>query len=323
MPLVMQDFSVRECFVPRNGYAFVEADVEALEMVTLAQVEIWLNNDWRKAKQINSGIDLHCLTGSAFAGMAYKEFYRAAKGEDPDTHAMLPLDKGLKQKRDMCKVPGFGKPGGMADRTLVGFARTSYGIKLGATLDNPRPSREQSEAAAVELCNFWRTANPNDQDYLDRMRGTRGQDGMYHVIIGHPSIGSVVRRGKATYCAACNSPFQGLGALVAGEVTFELQRRCYAVPKSALYGCRMVMQAYDAWLLEVPIDRVTEAAAELTHVIETYGARKVPDVQLRAPASASATWSKSAKRVVQPDGRLLIWGTPECDDYLQQQKKAA
>jgi hypothetical protein len=318
----MQDFSVRECFVPRTGYAFIEADVEALEMVTLAQVEIWLNNDWRKAKQINSGIDLHCLTGSAYAGMGYNEFFRLAKGEDPVTHVKCPADKLMKKKRDMCKVPGFGKPGGMADRTLVGFARTSYGIKLGSTDDNPRPSREESEAAAVHLCNFWRKANPNDQDYLDRMRETRGQDGMYHVIIGHPSIGSVVRRGKATYCAACNSPFQGLGALVAGEVTFELQRRCYAVPGSALYGCRMVMQAYDAWLLECLIDRVTEAAEELTHVIETYGARKVPDVQLRAPASASATWSKSAERVVR-DGQLLIWGTDECNDYLQQQKRQA
>ncbi len=229
----------------------------------------------------------------------------------------------MKKKRDMCKVPGFGKPGGMADKTMVGFARTSYGIKLGATDDNPRPSVEQSVAAAVELCNFWRQANPNDQDYLDRMKSTRGQDGLYHVVIGHPSIGSVVRRGRATYCAACNSPFQGLGALVAGEVTFELQRRCYSVPTSALYGCRMVMQAYDAWLLEVPVDMVTEAAEELTAVIVEYGAHKVPDVILRAPAQSSTVWSKSAERVVRPDGKLLIWGTEECTEYLQSTKKAA
>jgi DNA polymerase I-like protein with 3'-5' exonuclease and polymerase domains len=322
MPLVARELSVRSAFVPRPGYAFIDADVEALEMVTLAQVEIWLLRDHRKAKQINSGTDLHCVTGSVIAGMNYRDFYRAAKGEDPETHERFTKDKLASQQRNLSKVANFGKPGGMADRTLVGFARSSYGLKLGASEANPRPSLAQSQAEAIRLGNFWREANPNDQDYLDRMRGCRQQDGTYTVIIGHPSIGSVVRRGRASYCAACNSPFQGLGALVSGEVTFEIQRRSYSVPTSALYGCRLVVHAYDSWTAECPIERVTEAAAELSHVIETYGARKVPDVQLRAPASASTTWDKNAERVVR-DGQLLIWGTDECNDYLQQQKKAA
>lgn len=314
MPLEINEFSVREAFIPRPGFAYIDADIEALELCTLAQVEIWLLNDWRKAKQLNAGLDPHCLTGRIAAGKEYEEFVHLAK---------VAHDPTAKNQRNMAKVPNFGKPGGMADRTLVGFARTSYGIKLGATLANPRPSKAESEAVAVQIGEFWRRANPNDQDYLDRMRDTRKSDGMYHVVIGHPSVGSVVRRGRATYCAACNSPFQGLGALAAGAITFELQRRCYAVSSSALYGCRMVVHAYDQWVLEAPIPRVTDAAAELTEVIETYGARKVPDVRLRAPASASATWSKSAERVVTDDGELLIWGTERCQEYLADRKKAA
>jgi hypothetical protein len=323
MPLQVNDFSVRECFIPRPGFCFIDADIEALELCTLAQVEIWLLNDWRKAKQINSGMDLHCVTGAVMAGLDYKDFFRLAKGEDPDTGEKVPggKDAAMANTRNLSKVPGFGKPGGMADRTLVGYARTSYGIKLGAmAVNNYRPSKAESEAEAVRIGGFWRRANPNDQDYLDAMRSTRRQDGMYHVIIGHPSVGSVVRRGRATYCAACNSPFQGLGALAAGAITFELQRRAYSDPKSALFGCRMVVHAYDQWVLECPIPRVTEAAAELTWVIENIGARKIPDVRLKAPASASATWSKSAERVVDGTGNLLIWGTPQCDEYLQQQK---
>jgi hypothetical protein len=323
VPLVINDFSVRECFVPRPGLAFIDADIEALELCTLAQVEIWLLNDRRKADQLNQGLDPHCLTGCVAAGMNYKDFYRAAKGEDPDTGAKVPGGKNKAQanRRNMAKVPNFGKPGGMADHTLVGFARTSYGITLGATPENPRPSKAVQEAVAEQIGAFWRRANPNDQDYLDAMRSTRRGDGMYHVVIGHPSVGAVIRRGRATYCAACNSPFQGLGALAAGDITFELQRACYALPASPLYGCRMVVHAYDQWVLEAPLARVTEAAAELTRIIETVGARKIPDVRLRAPAAASATWSKSAERVVDDaTGELLIWGTDRCTEYLESKK---
>jgi hypothetical protein len=325
MPLELNDFSVRESFEPRPGCVFIEADVEALEMVTLAQVEIWLLKDYRKAKQINSGADLHCVTGVTIAsGLNYREFYRAAKGEDPETHEPCAVDPIAANQRNLSKVPNFGKPGGMADRTLVGFARTSYGIKLGATPDNPRPSRAISEAVAEHIGACWRKANPNDQDYLDAMRSTRRGDGLYHVVIGHPSVGAVIKRGRASYCAACNSPFQGLGALASGDITFEIQRACYALPKSPLYGCRLVIHAYDSWLLECPRERVTEAAAELTRIIESVGRRKIPDVIVRAPAAASVAWAKTTKRVVHHNsGELLVWGTPECDEYLESKKKKA
>ena len=324
MPLNITDISVRECFIPRPGYAFLDADIEALELCTLGQVEIWTIKDDTKAKQLNAGLDPHCLTGMVEAGLPYEEFYRRAKGVDPKTGARCAVDKNAKNMRNMAKVPNFGKPGGMADTTLVSFARTSYGIKLGATPDNPKPSREVAEAAARRIGRFWKQANPNDQLYLDYMRSTRGRDGMYHVIIGHPSIGSVVRRGRATYCAACNSPFQGLGALAAGEITFEIQMRSYWRKESALYGSRLVIHAYDQWVLETPIERITEAAAELGTVIAMAGARKVPDVRLKAVPAASLTWNKAAETVYSKDGRLLIWGTPECAErYEELQQEAA
>jgi hypothetical protein len=323
MPLEVQDHSVRGCFVPRPGRVFIGADIEMLELCTLAQVEIWLLKDHRKAKQINSGMDLHCLTGAAYMGKPYEEFYRIAKGVDPDPKVKLKYTKDKKAAniRNMSKVPGFGKPGGMADITLVGFARASYGIKLGATESNPRPSREEAEAEAIRLGGFWRRANPNDQDYLDRMRHTKGADGMYHVIVGHPSIGTVIRRGKATYCSACNSPFQGLGAIAAGCITFELQRRCYTDPGSDLYGCRLVIHAYDEWILECEEERITEAGTELEEVIRDFGLRKIPDVGLRAEAVAMSSWDKSAQ-TVKKDGRLLVWGTEECEEVLREQRAA-
>jgi hypothetical protein len=75
------------------------------------------------------------------------------------------------------------------------------------------------------------------------------------------------------------------------------------------------MFAYDAWLLECPIGRQTEAGAELERIIRTSGARKVPDVKLKAEAVAMAVWDKQAETIYR-DGELLIWGTPECAEYL-------
>jgi hypothetical protein len=309
MPLKVRDVGIRECFVPRPGYCFIDADIEALELCTLAQVEIWYLNDRRKADQINSGLDLHCITGAVIAGMEYKDFFRLAKGEDPDTGEKLTKSKAHANIRNLAKVPGFGKPGGMADKTLVSFARSSYGIKLGQTPECPKPSKEQAEAEAVRIGRYWARANPNDVDYLDFIRTRRQPDKLYWAMIGHPSIGNTIRRAKCTYCAACNTPFQGLGALAAGEISWELAQGCYNQPSSPLFGSRVVMHAYDEWLLEVKVGRQTEAGAELERIIATAGGRKVPDVRLRAEAVCMDRWAKNAERV-EKNGELLIW-TPD------------
>lgn len=317
MPLTVTELSTRNSIVPRPGHCFVEADIAGLEGCTLAQVELWTLHDSRKADKINAGIDLLSETGAAIAGMSYAEFMPAAKGIG------RPKDPALSHIRNLSKVPCYGKPGGMADETLVGFARTSYGIKLGATPSCPRPSRAVAEAEARRIGGYWRSAAPFDQDYLNFIRSTRGQDGRYYVIMGHPSIGNVIRRGGATYCAACNSLFQGLGALAAGEITWEVQKACYAMPTSPLYGCRLVMHCYDSWLLEVPLGRQTEAGHELVHLIATAGARKVPDVKLKSEPVAMMVWDKGAELVESKTGEILIWGTPECDERIKERKLAA
>lgn len=305
MPLQVNEVGVRECFTPRDGYVYVEADIAGLEGCTLAQCEIWTIRDHRKADKINAGIDLLSVTGAVIAGTDYESFFQAAKVRE---------EKDAKHTRNLAKVAVYGKPGGMADETLVGYARTSYGIKLGATPTNPRPTRAQAEAAARYIGNAWRNASPEDVEYLAFIKTLRRSHGGYDVIIGHPSIGTCIRRGRATFCAASNSLFQGLGALAAGEITWEVQKACYATPASPLYGSRLVMFAYDAWLLETPLGRETEAAAELERVIRVFGAHKVPDVKLKAEAVAMNAWSKDAKRVTSKDGQIMIWGTPECEE---------
>lgn len=312
MTLIVNDYGIRDCFVPRPGHCFIDADIEALELCTLAQVEIWTIKDDTKARQLNSGVDPHSLTGAKIhgRGLSWKEFKKLTKTDD-----------AAKNLRNLAKVPNFGKPGGMADTTLVSFARTSYGIRLGATEASPKPHRDDQEAEAIRIGNFWREANPNDQEYLEFIRTCRRGD-RYDVIIGHPSIGSVVRRGRATYCAAANSLFQGLGAIAAGEITWEIQKACYATPSSPLYGWRLVVHAYDEFLLEGPVERRTEAGDELVRIIRRAGLRKVPDVPFKSDCVAMCRWIKAAQRVVDPKtGELMIWGTPECSSEFKRQNE--
>ncbi len=317
MPLVVSELTTRSCFVPRPGHVFVEADIAGLEGVTLAQCEIWTISNHTKATQINNGIDLLSVTGAAIHGSTYEHFMPRAKGVG------VPKEAAYAHIRGLAKVPVYGKPGGMSDKTLVGFARTSYGIRLGATPDNPQPSRAQQLAEAERIGGFWREANPNDQQYLDYIRTCRRGE-RYEVIIGHPSVGSVVRRAKATYCSACNSLFQGLGALAAGEITWGVQQACHGYgpggARNLLFGCHLVMHAYDSWLLEASIGRETDAAHELVRIIKTAARRKIPDVVVKAEPVAMAVWDKAAETVFDPAGQLMIWGTPECDAELARQK---
>ena len=311
MPLTATEVGTRECFEPRPGYIYIDADIDQLEMCTLAQAEIWTLGDRTKADQINNEIDLHCVTGGFIARVPY-EVVLAGKGGE------------YKSVRNLAKVPNFGKPGGMADETLIGFARSSYGIKLAATAEDPRPCREAQVAEARRIGRAWRAANPADVAYLEYIRTLRQRGGgkRYNVTIGHPSIGVYFHRGQATYCAAANSLFQGLGALAAGEITWLVQQACYWEEQSPLFGCRLVVHAYDEWLLECPIGRQTEAGDELVRLIKVGMNHMVPDLAARTEAVAMAIWTKAAKRVVR-DGELLIWGTEECSDYVEQQKKEA
>lgn len=290
MPLTVNDVSVRECFVPRPGYCFLDIDIEGLELATLAQVEIWVLGDDSKATFLNSGGDAHALTGATIHGhgLTWQQFKALAKS-----------DKDAKNIRNLAKVPNFGKPGGMANKTLVSFARTSYGLRI-------------SEPEAERIGSFWEAANPADVAYLGWVRTLRGPDKLYRFQLpagsSAPEWARRFVRGKCTYCAAANTGFQWLGAEVAGNIDWALCRETM-VGTGALRQARVVAMVYDQWLLEVPIGTQTDCARELEHIVIHEGGQAVPDIQLRAEACSMDRWSKSAERI-EKDGELLIW-TPE------------
>ncbi|MCK9629536.1 MAG: DNA polymerase [Bacteroidales bacterium] len=270
---------IRECIVPRPGYAIIDADHEGLENATLAQVCVTELGRRGLADFYNSRGNLHCLVASAIAGCSYEEALARKKAGD----------KAFADGPYQCaKYLNFGRPGG------AGWRKLQFIAKQMGHLD-------WTEAETKAYIAAHARAVPDLQAYLDwvsrRPQDSRG----YQVQIPGTSI---MRRG-ITYCSACNSGFQSLGAIVQIHVGWAL-RQAYRHGNGALRDCRVINHVHDSWMFEAPLSIVHEAAAEIEAIMCEAPAVVMPDVRLRCDVVAMAYWSKAAERVLR-GGRLQVW----------------
>jgi len=101
----------RECYIPTNGYCFVDIDYSAIELTTLAETCINVFNVPSKmAEYINDGKDLHKVMGSKLSGIPYEN-----------------VDKDTRQK---AKAVNFGFPGGLGAKKLVTYAKNNYNVSI-------------------------------------------------------------------------------------------------------------------------------------------------------------------------------------------------
>jgi hypothetical protein len=125
---------VRECFVPRPGHVFLAADYSTIEMVTLACVcERQLSLKSAMAEAIRAGHDLHRLVAAQVTGKS-------------------PADV-TKAERSKAKPINFGKPGGMGNATLRGYAKHNYGVDL-------------SEEEVAKMSDGWFASFPEMKQFL-------------------------------------------------------------------------------------------------------------------------------------------------------------
>jgi hypothetical protein len=270
---------IRECFVPRPGYVFADSDYDQLELRTLAQVCLRTVGRSRLAEVLNSGQDPHMIVAAEILHRPYD--WCMAHAKDPD----------VQLARQTAKVANFGFPGGLGAEKLVLFARMAYRVRM--TVD---------EAKALKQT--WFRAYPEFRDYFKWVESLEQADGTFAV----EHLFSRRRRGGCFYCVACNSPFQGLGADAAKAALYLVVRACYYDRSSPLYGCRVVNFIHDEIMVEVPDDdRATPAANELARLMVVGADPFLPDVPLTTDPLLMRRWSKKAKRLVGPDGRLIPW----------------
>ncbi len=289
---------IRECFMPRAGKVFLDADYDGLELRTLAQVCLKLVGKSKLAEDLNSGKDPHLQVAATLLKIPYA---------DAEIR-LLQGDEAVENARQLGKIANFGFPGGLGFETFIYFAQ-----KRGRTV---------TEHEARKLKAQWFKTYPEMELYfalIDKYCQEDREDNQ--AFIQH--LFSKRLRGDIGYTVACNSHFQGLGADATKAAGFLIAYACYVDKNSPLYGCRVVNYIHDQFIVECDEAKGHEAAMELARLMELGAAPWLPDVPPKVSKPVVARcWSKKAKQV-WVNGRLVPWDMPFGVKNRDKRKSAA
>lgn len=319
---------IREAFRPREGKIYLQADVEGLELCTLAQACIDILGYSKLAEAINAGLDAHTDLACSILCIPYAEGARRRKlASLPHVKQCLRFQQehsGVKpvqgvhfpelsaeqwqdffwysafdDARQAAKVANFGFPGGLGVKSMIAFAKATYGV-----IFDPDPIKAQ--AICAELKEKWLAKWPEMQAYFAYINSLV-QQGDGEATVTQLRSGRI--RGGCTYCGAANTFFQGLGADATKAALWEIQKECYVDRTSPLFGCRTVNYIHDEWIIECDDDdRAHDAAIRLEAIIVREVSKWVPNLRVAAPPLLMCYWSKSAKAVHnETTGRLIPW----------------
>lgn len=270
---------MRECFRPRPGYVFVDADYAMLELCTWAQTCLWALGYSRLAEVLNAGDDPHLAFAAQIQSITYQDAEARRKAGDEE----------VEQNRLVAKVGNFGFPGGLGKDSFVEYAASSYKVTI-------------SVEKAVELKRFWLAQWPEARHYFDWIAKKEGEQGisMQRFVCGS-------WRSGMRYTVACNDPFQSLGATAATWAGYDLARACYFEREHILFGSRPVNFIHDQYLVEVLDDECAhDRAMAVADIMVRAAKRAIPDVTPKVEPLLCRYWSKKAKAVFK-DGRLVPW----------------
>lgn len=267
----------RETLEPRPGHIFIGADFDAAEMHTLAQTLIEWFGTSTLADTLNQGLCPHVRFGAALEGISYEQ-----ADTSPDR----------KKIRSSAKPGNFGIPGGMGAVTFQAYAR-GYGVNL--TVDEARHHIKVFKENDPEIAAYLRQIGNVVNQKIDTV--CLPDSGMW--------------RGGLTYSSMANGFFQARCASGALAALCEVQRHCYTVPSSALYGCRIWGFIHDEILGEAPIDQAPDAALELSRIMQEQFNVYTPDVPTGAEPAIFWRWSKGTDPRWDQTGTKLAPSDPE------------
>jgi DNA polymerase-1 len=273
---------VRECFVPRSGKVFIDADYDSLEVRTLGQV-LWSHGIGRTlVDRYNADPDYD--PHSEFGGRVLNLDYETAIQWKKANHNNFKTET-----RQMCKAGVFGLPGGMGAKTFVDYAWNNYKVRL---------TLEKSRWLSREYRKFLPEINP----YFDLCKQATQN---HYAVISQLFSGRI--RGGMTFTDLANGWWSGLAADATKWGLFNVSKACYALPESPLYGSRLVVYVHDEYMLEADAEGRHEIAKELERVAIEHAQQLTPNVPLRMEACAMDRWWKQAEPVYDQHGRLDIW----------------
>lgn len=272
---------IRECIEARPGFWWAGLDYKTLELCHLSQRCLELFGFSRMAEAICERRDLHSEMAANLIRVPYEQIEA-----NKDT-------KGSPEKRarDCAKVANFGFPGGLGPRSLVDYARSSYGVRI-------------SVEEAYDLKNGWLATWPEMKQFLQYASDKVGDS----VATFHDPVTGYVRAG-CDYCTFMNMHFQQRAAYGAKMAMFRLAHEEYVDLGTDLFGSRTVVFVHDEFDIEVPKAKAHEATLRAKLVMIEEMQKLCPDVPIDVAEALSERWYKDAK-AVYVDGRLVPWTPP-------------
>lgn len=182
---IPRDGGYRSQFCPRPRHLFGTIDYSGLELCTLsASIRTWYPNvECILGNLIDQGFDPHCYTASLMLNLPYEQVNAGKKGE-------------YKDPRQQSKAVNFGKPGGLGLGALLGYAESTFGVKM--TPDEGRAVIQAWELAFPEVPNVYLANNK-------KAIGGHGKKATAQTIWGR-------KKALCTYTEMSNYPFQALAA---------------------------------------------------------------------------------------------------------------
>ncbi len=286
---------IREAFIPRPGHCFVSADFPALELYTLAQCCVsWLGRS-KLADALNRGLDPHLAMASKILKVTYEDAH--ARHDDGDAE--------LDDMRQLSKLGNFGFPGGMGPKKLLRSIQKQLGQMNPDLLVRLTKQGFLTPERITWLKTQWFETWPEMPLYFARINALC-ENGDGKAVV--ETLFTKRSRGGASYCAAANNGFQGLGSDCAKEAAWRICCEQYNEPTSALYNTRTVFFVHDEFGIESPLDRIHESGIRLGDVMVEGANKYLPDVPIsraKVKPVAMLRWSKKAKPVFDVDGRLI------------------
>lgn len=314
------DPRLRACYPPREGWVFGAADFKAIDLVCLAQTVYKLFGESELREQLNKDVDPHAFLATAIAfekdekfrkrirGKPDDEGYRTFLGLKKEPHAPGCTDKKrekgfnchvggcfYKEWRDLAKKVGLGFAGGMGIDTFIGLVAKELHLKL-------------TQKEAWQLKRLWLKIYPEMSRYL-KWAGEQ-KDGKTDWLCYTSPLG--MRRARCSYTETANgNALQSPAAEGMKIAMFLVTRECYAMPGSALWGCRPVINMHDELVLEIPLSLGVagcDAAVRRLGQLMVKGQKVIcPDVKVDAKPYLTTRWVKEAEQVLNDHGQIVPW----------------
>lgn len=276
---------IRECFMPRPGCVFIDTDFGGLELHTLAQVCMWVLGFSTLGEALNSGKDPHLIMACAILKTTYEDAKARREAGDAEVDNARTAGKGA----------NFGRAGGLSAKTFVVYAWTNYRIRM--TLEEAQELLEIYDRTWKEMPAYFRWVKSlKDVYYYKKDEETGRELTRYNVV--QPWSGRL--RAGASYCAACNSPFQGLGADVAKLALWLVWKATMGLSElgenDPLYRCAIVNFVHDSIMTEAPRARAHAAAMRQKELMDLAGRLVLPDCPVKADMLVTERWSKKSQQ---------------------------